>query len=90
MVSDNSVGREHDFSDKTWGNSCSVTKVGVGGMSISLYGWRRGIKEGDFLILPNKADTTRYKVSSIRYKRDPADMWFAEAEFAPRAFEEEI
>jgi len=44
---------------------------------------------GDFLILPNKMETTRYRVASIRYENDPRDMWFAEAEFAPRPFEEE-
>jgi|15BtaG_2_1085339.scaffolds.fasta_scaffold68567_3 hypothetical protein len=85
----NKAGTEHDFSANSWGNSYSVSKVRDGGMSISLYGWRYGIEEGDFLILPNKMETTRYRVASIRYENDPRDMWFAEAEFAPRPFEEE-
>ncbi len=87
-MSKQAVEREHDFTTNCWGNSCSVSKIRDGGMSISIYGWRCGIKQGDFLILPNKADTTRYKVSSIRYENDPRDMFFGEAEFAPRASEE--
>jgi hypothetical protein len=85
----NSEKSEHDLSSKGRGKNYGVTEVRNGGQAISLYGWHRGIEEGDFLILKNKEDTTRYLVKTIRYERDPADMWFAEAEFAPREFSEE-
>jgi len=47
-------------------------------------GWGSGIKAGDYLILPNGSETTRYQVDSIDYRMDPPDMWFADAVFAPR------
>ena len=50
-------------------------------------GWGYGINQGDYLILPNKNKTTRYKVLTIEYFNDPRDTWNATLEFAPRNYE---
>jgi hypothetical protein len=55
-----------------------------GGMRLRMAGWGLGIKDGDYLILPNGSNTTRYQVERISYRADPPDMWFADVVFAPR------
>lgn len=42
------------------------------------------IAPGDFLILKNGTDTTRYQVETVEYDRDPRDLWSIVAAFAPR------
>lgn len=74
----------HDYTRRTWGHDYAAMAVIDGGQRLSLSGWGRGIKAGDYLILPNGGGTTRYRVDSIDYRMDPPDMWFAEATFAPR------
>jgi len=74
----------HDYTRRTWGHDYSTTSVIDGGMRLRIAGWGLGIKAGDYLILPNGSDTTRYQVESIDYCLDPHDMWFADAVFAPR------
>jgi hypothetical protein len=74
----------HDYTRRTWGHDYSTTAVIDGGMRLRMAGWGAGIKPGDYLILPNGRDTTRYQVEKIDYRIDPPDMWFAEAVFAPR------
>jgi hypothetical protein len=61
-----------------------MARVTDGGMRLRIAGWGKGIKAGDYLILPNGNDTTRYRVEDINYRMDPPDMWFADAVFAPR------
>lgn len=74
----------HDYTRRTWGHDYSTTQVIDGGMRLRLAGWGHGIEAGDYLILPNGSDTTRYQVEKIDYRMDPPDMWFADAVFAPR------
>ena len=74
----------HDFSSKRWGWNYNITSIRDEGLNISICGWGVGISNGDFLILTNGSDTTRYRVQSIDYYRDPHDMWVAEASFSPR------
>jgi hypothetical protein len=82
--------KTHDFSRKTrtWGHDYSINKIIDGGLKLNVMGWGFNIKTGDYIILDNKDakynKTTRYKVTQIGYTTDPADMWFAELEFAPR------
>lgn len=45
------------------------------------------IEAGDYLILQNGDGSTRYRVKTIEYKRDPKDMWEAEVVFEPRPAE---
>jgi hypothetical protein len=81
------IGRKrpatHDYSKRCWGHDYTFTPTD-GGKKASMMGWGNGIESGDFLILQNGEGTTRYKVKSIEYKRDPSDMWSAQVEFAPR------
>ena len=76
----------HDFSLTYKGHNYNILDLEEGGLKGKLCGWASGISQGDFLILKNGSSTTRYLVDSIRYERDPADMWFAEVSFAPRDF----
>jgi hypothetical protein len=76
--------RTHDYTRRTWGHDYFINHVEDGGVTLKAGGWGHGIDAGDYLVLPNKRETTRYRVVSIRYERDPADMWFAELRFAPR------
>jgi hypothetical protein len=77
----------HDYTRRAWGHDFSITNVISGGQSLSAVGWGLGISEGDYLILPNGDDTTRYQVEFVNYALDPADQWFAKLRFAPRSIE---
>jgi hypothetical protein len=83
--------KTHDYSrERTgWGNDYAVTSVIDGGKQIKLSGWGLGISSGDFLILQNGNDTTRYQVDEINYLGNPKDMWRASATFAPRQNQQE-
>ena len=76
----------HDYTRPEWGHDYHVTDVRADGRSISLSGWGKGIREGDYLILnaDSTGRTTRYQVYDIRYYSDPPDQWRADARFAPR------
>jgi hypothetical protein len=78
------VSQTHDYTRRGWGHDFAVRKLSDGGTRISLVGWGHGIADGDYLILPNGAETTRYQVEGVHYQGDPRDMWFADAVFAPR------
>lgn len=75
----------HDYTRRRWGHNYEITKIIDGGMTLKISGWGRGISKGDFIILPNGAETTRYQIASIEYHMNPTDMWNATATFAPRA-----
>lgn len=74
----------HDYTQRGWGHDYAINRVIDGGTVLRASGWGSGISEGDFLILPNGEATTRYRVESIEYYRDPPDMWSADLWFAPR------
>lgn len=79
----------HDYTAKAkrLGHDCTFTPI-YEGMRGIMTGWgpKGGpqIEVGDFLLLQNGDKDTRYKVVSIKYHRDPLDMWSATVEFAPR------
>jgi len=75
----------HDYTRRAKGHDFTITQVFDGGLKLSMCGWGNGISNGDFLILPNGNETTRYRVTSIEYYNNPPDMWKATAEFAPRS-----
>jgi len=77
--------KTHDYTRRTWGHDFTITKNIDGGMWLHMMGWGHGLSEGDFIILPNGNETSRYLIKSVQYKSNPPDMWKAEAEFAPRA-----
>ncbi len=77
--------KTHDYTNTEWGHNYSIQSISDGGQTISLSGWGCGISSNDYLIIKNGEGSTRYKVDSVRYCRDPHDMWFAEASFSPRS-----
>jgi hypothetical protein len=75
---------EHDLSERSWGCNYTIINASDGGINITLSGWKSGICNGDFIILKNGDDTTRYVIDDISYHYDPHDMWAASATFSPR------
>ncbi len=73
----------HDYTKRYWGHDYTLEPINQGKKG-HMMGWGRGIKKGDFLLLENGDDSTRYKVDSINYRSDPPDMWSANVTFAPR------
>jgi len=50
------------------------------GDAIKLYGWGRGIRDGDHLFIKSESgDGIRVQILSIKYQTNPRDMWFADA-----------
>ena len=74
----------HDYTLRFWGHDYYITKVINKGKKIIIGGFGHGINKGDYLLLPNAGNSTRYKVNEIEYKSDPPDMWNATASFSPR------
>lgn len=74
--------KEHDYTVRGWGHDFVIDKVD--GRTLHLTGWGTGIQAGDYLILPNQGRTTRYKVETVTYLGNPADMWSIVATWAPR------
>lgn len=72
----------HDYTVRGWGHEVIITQVR--GMIIDAVGWGSGVREGDYLLIPNGDGTTRYQVETITYYPDPSDMWQAELLYAPR------
>ncbi len=77
-------GDTHDYSFSVWGHAVDVLRVIDDGAKLRVAGFGHGVKENDYIILPNKGQTTRYQVTCIRYCGDPRDMWFADVVFSPR------
>ena len=75
--------RTHDYTERYWGHDYTFDPIDDG-MKGHAMGWGTGIEVGDYLLLQNGSDSTRYKVDSINYYADPSDMWSAELSFAPR------
>lgn len=76
--------KTHDYSRTSWGHNVSIMAVFDGGQRLRVVGWGNGIYHGDYIILANGAETTRYQVSGIEYQSNPRDMWLADLSFAPR------
>jgi hypothetical protein len=75
----------HDFTTcRGYGHDYTFEPIN-GGQRGKVFGWGRGVRPGDYLILSNSDGSTRYVVDAIRYYPDPPDMWRAEVTFAPRS-----
>lgn len=75
----------HDFSKPYWGHKCEITRIDINGQKLHLAVWTQDrLEVGDYLILGNGEDTTRYKIEALDRQHDPADMHFVKAVFAPR------
>lgn len=75
----------HDYRIRQWGHDYVILQIYNGGLEIYISGWGLGIAEGDYLLIAHTKGEARYKIESIRYVDDPADMWFANATFTPRS-----
>jgi hypothetical protein len=62
------------------------------GSEATVSGFGYGLKVGDYLIKrdPDSGPDaqTRYRLTELRYCRDPSDQWFGKAVFAPRTIEQ--
>jgi hypothetical protein len=76
--------KTHDYTHRYWGHDYNILQILEQGYRLEMMGWGNGIRPGDYLIIANKDNTTRYKVDTIKYYSDPPDMWAAKLSFAPR------
>jgi MioC protein len=74
----------HNYTERRWGKDYSIIAIEDGGLSLALSGWGRGIRSGDYIIIKNGDDTTRYMFDTISYHSDPSDMWNGTLTFSPR------
>tara|TARA_B100000131_G_scaffold321231_1_gene371351 strand:+ start:398 stop:637 length:240 start_codon:yes stop_codon:yes gene_type:complete len=74
----------HDYTERAWGKDYFIMSIENEGMNLSLNGWGYGIKSGDYIIIKNGDDTTRYLFDTISYYSNPSDMWSATLTFSPR------
>lgn len=80
------TGVTHNFSSgNMWGLAIYATEIINGGQSIKGHGFGPRIFPGDWVVLPNKQSTTRYRIVTIETVRDPDDMFFFTAVFDPRS-----
>lgn len=75
----------HDYTRRYLGHDFLIHRVENEGWLIHVSGWGEGLREGDYLILPNTEGSTRYRLVSVSYYADPPDMWTGSATFSPRA-----
>ncbi len=80
----------HDYGPgkRYWGHDYTFTPIDDGQRGRAT-GWGKGIRQGDYLLLANGDQSTRYRVESIKYGNSvslgsPDDMWKATLTFAPR------
>lgn len=81
----------HDYGPgkRGWGHDYAIHAVAGEGAVLHASGWGHGIDTGDYLLIesqqPTRDGRTRYRVAEIKYYANPADMWSARLEFAPRS-----
>lgn len=78
----------HDYTKRCWGHDLAVLAVHDDGKRLDASGWGVGIRTGDWMLLENHGQQTRYRVKDITYACAPADMWSAILLFDPRSPEE--
>ena len=77
--------RTIDLSPRHWGRNYHVIQIIDAGQKLKLATWSTPMpSRGDFLILANGNDTTRYLVDQVEPCGDPHDMAICCASFAPR------
>jgi len=77
--------RTFDLTRRGWGHNFNVVQIEDGGQRLKLAVWMPEFPgEGDYLLMPNKGDTTRYQVDAVKPCWNPSDMAFLDVSFAPR------
>ena len=61
-------------------------KVMNEGHNVRMTGFGTGICPGDYIIKSHQGGVSTYRVDTIRYERDPPDMWFADCSYDPTVF----
>jgi hypothetical protein len=86
MVTDGRSPVTHDMTQHAWGHGISIfTPRDKEGLTASVMGHSQTrIEKGDYIIMGDRAGTTRYKVDKIKYKSDPHDLFEATLSFYPR------
>jgi hypothetical protein len=74
----------HDYRNSVRGFGHDLAYRPLPGDRLVATGWGYGLKAGDYILLSNGPDDTRYSISEIEYYSDPPDMWKATFTFAPR------
>lgn len=77
------TARTHDYTVRRWGHNVVVINARDVSQTSRLAGWGAGIREGDYLVLPNAGAPMRVRVETVTYMTDPPDQWFAEVRIAP-------
>lgn len=75
----------HNLSMRIWGRNYEIVKFEQHGKFLEIALWATPLPEvGDYLLLRQAEQTTRYRVDKIEPCGDPHDMAFADVSFAPR------
>jgi len=79
----------HDYRNQGWAWSCVFReKRDDKGHLWSGYGFGPDIRKDDYVILGHEnGDHATYRVTKIRYERDPRDMYHADFEYAPGLYD---
>ena len=77
--------RVHDYRQQRWGYAIPVFNSKDGGLTVSALGFGRGISANDILMLTDRTGQGLYfyRVVTLEYMLDPADMWEATLTFLP-------
>jgi len=81
------ASKTHDYTNRYWGHDYMITAIIDHGQQIKATGWGRGMKVGDTIILKNeksRSGESPYRITKIKYQKDPSDMWMLEGVFEPR------
>jgi hypothetical protein len=80
----------HDFTSLTDLWTSFIFETHDYGKTGIVTGWRKtgkvrgiNVRKGNFLILPDKKKSSRYRVTSIVYYHNPRDMWKAHVAYDP-------
>ncbi len=66
----------HTLGQSDWGDDCVFEPID-GGSGGYMTGLRKGIERGDYLILADGSNSTRYQVLEIDYYSNSPDIWIA-------------
>lgn len=72
---------QHDYTKQCWGHAISQVSQNKNG-TLNMMGHGTGIKKNDTLTMKmNSGRIGQFKVMSVSYLQDPADMWTMNAKF---------
>lgn len=75
--------RSHDYTQPRWGHSVEIIQTDDDRMTAQVVGFGHGVRAGDYLLLANGLQSTRYQIMKLQYG-SPPDCWSADVAFSPR------